>query len=80
MNGNPNQVLQNIINLANSGRNPQQLLQTLMQQNPNYNQTIAQLKNMANGMPMDKFVMQLARQKGVDNNTLSQIQKLMGGR
>lgn len=80
MNYNPNQALQNIISLANSGRNPQQLLQSLIQQNPQYNQTLNQLQNMANGMPMDKFVMQLAKQKGIDNNTLSQIERLLSGR
>ena len=76
MNNNFN-TLQNIIAYANSGKNPQQLMQSLLQRNPQYSQTLTQLKNMANGMPMDKFVMQLARQRGLDQNTLSQIENLL---
>lgn len=70
-------TLQNIIAYANSGKDPQQIMQTLLKRNPQYNQTLNQLKNMANGMPMDKFVMQLAKQRGLDQNTLSQIENLL---
>lgn len=77
---NPNQILQGIINLATRGKNPQQYMQMLLQKNPQYNQTMAQLQNMAQGRPMNEFVMQLARQKGVDNNTLQQLERIMGGK
>lgn len=74
---NPMQALQNIINLANNGNNPQAVMQMLLQKNPQYQQTLNQIKTMANGMPMDKFVMQLAKQRGLDQNTLSQIERLL---
>ena len=80
MNNNYNQILQQIIGFANSGKNPQAIMQMLLQKNPQYNQTIAQLQNMAQGRPMNEFVMQLARQKGVDNNTLQQLERIMGGK
>lgn len=70
-------LLNNIINLANSGKNPQQYTQMLMQRNPQYRQTMQQLQNMANGMPMNQFVIQLARQKGVDNNTLNELKRIL---
>lgn len=76
-NNNPMQALQNIINLANNGNNPQAVMQMLLQKNPQYQQTLNQIKTMANGMPMDKFVMQLAKQRGLDQNTLSQIERLL---
>ena len=79
-NSDPNQVLQGIINLANGGKNPQQYMQMLLQRNPQYNNAINQLQNMAQGRPMNEFVLQLARQKGIDNNTLSQLERIMGVR
>lgn len=78
-NYNPNQALQEIIGIANNGGNPQMLMQSLMQKNPKYNQAMEQIKNMANGMPMNEFVMQLAKQRGIDPNTLSQLQRLING-
>ena len=78
-NYNPNQALQEIIGIANNGGNPQMLMQALMQKNPKYNQAMEQIKNMANGMPMNEFVMQLAKQRGIDPNTLSQLQRLING-
>ncbi len=80
MTNNPNQFLQGIINLANKGKNPQQYMQMLLQRNPQYNQMLTQLQNMAQGKPMNEFVLQLARQKGVDNNTLMQLSNIMGVR
>ena len=80
MNNNYNQILQQIIGFANSGKNPQAIMQMLLQKNPQYNQTMAQLQNMAQGKPMNEFVMQLARQKGVDNNTLQQLERIIGGK
>ena len=75
---NINQTLQNIINMANSGRNPQQFMQMLIQRNPRINQALTQLKNMAGNKSMPEFIEQYAKQNGVDQNTISQLTQIMG--
>lgn len=75
---NINQTLQNIINMANAGRNPQQLMQMLIQRNPRINQALTQLKNMAGNKSMPEFIEQYAKQNGVDQNTISQLTQIMG--
>ena len=76
MNNNPNQLLQQIINLANSGKNPQEYMQRLLQKNPQYNQIMTQIQNMAQGRPMNEFVMQLARQNGVNEQNLQMLSQM----
>jgi hypothetical protein len=78
MNNNYNQILQQIIGFANSGKNPQAIMQMLLQKNPQYNQTMAQLQNMAQGRPMNEFVMQLARQNGVNEQNMAQLMQMFG--
>ena len=76
MNGNINQTLQQIFGLKNSGRNPQQILQMLLQINPQANQMLQTLKNMANGKDPRQFFTQLAMQNGVDQNNLNMIMQM----
>lgn len=75
---NINQTLQGIINMANAGRNPNQVMQMIIQRNPQVNQMITQLKNMAGNKSMPEFIEQYARQNGVDQNMISQLTQLMG--
>lgn len=75
---NINQSLQTIIQLANTGKNPQQVMQMFMQKNPNVNVMMNQIKNMANGRSLPEFIMDYATQKGVDPNLLAQVGQLMG--
>lgn len=75
---NINQTLQNIINMANAGRNPQQFMQMLIQSNPRVNQALTQLKNMAGNKSMPEFIEQYAKQNGVDQNMISQLTQIMG--
>lgn len=75
---NINQTLQNIINMANSGRNPQQFMQMLIQKNPRINQALTQLKNMAGNKSMPEFIEQYAKQNGVNQNIISQLTQIMG--
>lgn len=78
MANNINQSLQTIIQWANTGRTPQQVMQVLMQRNPNANLMMNQIKNMANGRSLPEFIMDYAKQKGVDQNLLTQVGQLMG--
>ena len=76
MNNDVNAIISQIMALKKKGRNPQAVMQMLMQQNPQYSQALQQLKNMANGRNPQEFVMQLARQNGVSQENLQAIQEI----
>lgn len=71
-----NQTLQGIFQMKNAGRNPQQLLQMMMQQNPQANQLMAQFQNMSNGQNPRDFIIQLAKQRGVSQENMTQIMQM----
>ena len=76
-----NQITQNIdaiINMANANRNPQQIMQMIMQSNPQINQMMEQIKNMAQGRTPKEFITQLALQNGVDQSRIDQLMKIIG--
>ena len=73
MNGNINANIQQIMALKKQGNSPQAVMQMLMQQNPQLQQTLTQMKNMANGRNPRDFVMQLAKQNGADDISLQMI-------
>lgn len=71
-----NQAIQGIIQMKNSGKNPQAVLQMLMQQNPQVGQLITQFRNMSNGKNPRDFITQMARQNGLSEQNISAIQKM----
>ena len=71
-----NQALQNIIAMKNSGKNPQAILQILMQQNPQVGQLMTQFRNMSNGKNPKDFITQMARQNGLSEQNISAIQQM----
>ena len=71
-----NQALQNIIAMKNSGKNPQMILQMLMQQNPQVSQLMTQFRNMSNGHNPRDFITQMARQQGLSEQNISAIQQM----
>ena len=73
-----NQALQGLFQMRNAGRNPQQLLQMMIQQNPQIQQQLAMLKNMSNGKSPQEFFSQLARQNGVSEQNMAQIMQMFG--
>ena len=73
-----NQALQNVFQMRNAGRNPQQIIQMLMQQNPQLQQQIAMLQNMAKGKSPKEFFSQLARQNGVNEQNMAQLMHMFG--
>lgn len=76
MNNQLNQTLQNIMLAKRQGRSPQQMLQQMLQQNPQLRQTFVQMQNMAQGRSPREFITQLAKQNGADDialQTLSQM-------
>lgn len=73
-----NYVIQNIIQLKNSGGNPQAILQMMMQNNPQMQQYMAMFKNMANGKSPQEFITQLAKQNGVNEQNMNALSQMFG--
>ena len=73
-----NSVIGNIVAMKNAGKDPQQLMNNILNSNPQYNQMLTQLKNMANGRNINEFVMQLAQQNGVSQQNLEAIKQMFG--
>lgn len=71
-----NQTLQNILIAKKQGKNPQMIMNTMLQSNPQMQQSLNQLKNMANGRNPKDFILQMAKQNGIDEATLSMISQM----
>ena len=80
MNNDVNAIISQIMALQKQGKNPQAVMQMLMQRNPNYQQAMQRLQNMAQGKNPQEFVMQLARQNGVNEQNLQAMQNMFGGK
>jgi hypothetical protein len=72
-----NSAIQSIMQMRNAGRNPQQIMQLLMQQNPQLQQSLTMLQNMAKGKNPQEFFTQLARQNGVSDQNLQHIMQMI---
>lgn len=77
-----NQKAEMIINMANNGMSPQAVMQQFFGKNMNYQnqmQTVqTQLKNMAQGKPMNEFIMQALKQNGLSEQNAIGLSRLMG--
>lgn len=73
---NINEQISAIMSLKQRGMTPQQVMQMLVQQNPNIQQNIQTLQNMAQGRDMKQFVTQLAMQNGVSQENLQALQQM----
>jgi hypothetical protein len=71
-----NQALQSVFQMRNSGQNPQVIMQMLIQRNPQYSQMMTQIRNMSQGRSTKEFVMQLARQNGVNEQNLQMLSQM----
>lgn len=71
-----NQALNSVFQMKNAGRNPQQIMQMLIQQNPQIQQRVAILQNMAQGKNPKEFFSQLARQNGVNEQNMQQLMQM----
>lgn len=78
MNNNANEMISQIMSLQQQGKNPQAIMQMLMQRNPNYQQAMQRLQNMAQGKNPQEFLMQLARQNGMGQENLQAMQNMFG--
>lgn len=71
-----NQAWQNVFAMKKSGKNPQVILQMLIQQNPQVAQMITQFRNMSHGQTPRDFITQMARQQGLSEQNISEIQQI----
>ena len=74
-----NAFLQQVMMYKQQGKSPNEVMQILLQQNTQLQQTAMQLKNMANGRNPREFVMQLAKQSGATPDNLQMITNFLGG-
>lgn len=72
----PQAYLQQLLSMGN---NPQQIMQAIIQNNPQMNIVLNQIQQ--SGLTMDQFIMQMARQRGIpmDANSLGQIMNQLRG-
>lgn len=75
-----NQTLEQIIRFYDSGGNPQQVMQNMMQQNPQMNQMQTQMRNMAQGRSPQEFILQMAKQNGVSEQNLQGLARILGAK
>jgi hypothetical protein len=71
-----NQALQYFFQMKNAGQNPQALMQMLNQKNIPIQQLMTQFQNMSNGRSLKEFMTQYARQNGVNEQNISNIQQM----
>ena len=80
MNNDINSRIQAIMALKSQGKNPQQLMQMIVQQNPQAKLAMQRLNNMAQGKNPQEFLVQLARQNGVNEQNIQSISQLFGNK
>lgn len=78
MQNNINGQIQALMSLKQKGANPQQVMQMLVQQNPQLNQLMTQFQNMSQGRNPRDFVIQFAQQNGLDPQSIQTMQQLFG--
>lgn len=74
-----NQIIERIIWLHDNGGNPQQMMQQMVMGN-NINQMATQFNNMRQGMNNTQFIMQLAKQNGVNEKNLQGLARILGAK
>lgn len=70
-----NNPLNELMNFINGGGNPQQIIQ-MMQQNPNFNAMMQQIQST--GKSPKELVMQVAKERGIDQSQIEQFINKMG--
>ena len=77
-----NQRAEMIINMANNGMQPQAVMSQLFGKNMNYQNQMqtaqTQLRNMAQGRPMNEFIIQALKQNGLSEQNAIGLSRLMG--
>ena len=72
-----NEQISAIMSLKQRGMTPQQVMQMMFQQNPQLQQQMQTLQNMAQGKNPRDFIMQLAKQNGANQNSINSIMQML---
>lgn len=72
-----NATLQNIKIAKQQGKNPQAIMNAMLQANPQMRQQLTQLQNMAQGRNPKEFIMQFAKQNGADAVAMEIINQIL---
>ena len=77
-----NQRAEMIINMANNGMQPQAVMSQLFGKNMNYQNQMqtaqTQLRNMAQGLPMNELIIQALKQNGLSEQNAQGLSRLLG--
>lgn len=74
---NLNNAIDTLIGFYNSGRNPRDIINMLIQQNPQVRQMMVQVQNMAQGRTPQEFITQLAKQNGLEQSKIDQLMQMV---
>lgn len=66
-----NNILNTFNQIIKTGNNPQQIIQTLLMQNPQYQIIFNQIQS--SGLTIKDYVLQYAKQNNIDINSILQI-------
>ena len=75
-----NSRIQMIIQLHDSGGNPNEFMNKMFQSNPNFNAMSNQYKSMVQGKNTTDFLLQYARQAGVNEENLQGLARILGAK
>ena len=73
-----NQTIEQIIAFRNNGTNPSQIMQSMMMNNTQIGQMKTQIQNMSKGKSPTEFIIQLAKQQGVNEQNLQALCHILG--
>lgn len=72
------EVINTLMMLLNNGNNPEEIVKTMSKNNPGLAQLLQVYEAQAKGMSPKDFVLQLAKQNGIDPNLLLQTARKFG--
>lgn len=67
-----------MLSMLDKGKSPDQLIQTMVGNNPQIQAAVNQLRDSANGKNPKDIAMEMAKQKGIDPAQLQQLARRMG--
>ena len=73
-----NAILEQLIQMHDSGQNPQAIMQNMMQQGAPISQMRSQMQNMAQGRTPAQFILQMAKQNGASEQNLQGLARILG--
>lgn len=76
--GAPQNPVSGILQMLDSGANPQALAEQVLQRNPQARLFLQQIQNQSNGRSPKEMVMQYARQNGISDQQFMALANRMG--